>query len=157
MVVPAAYVILRRGDEVLLQVRHNTGYMDGFYSAAAAGHVEAGESVIDAACREALEELDVKINPDDLVPICAMHRTRGTGDPIDERADFFYECWQWSGVPRLVEPHKAADLGWFPLDALPSPVVPHELRVINGLRTGDVPPVVTHGFSAHQAGGLADG
>ena len=43
-VVPAAYVFLLRpgpdGDEVLLQRRRNTGYMDDHWAAAAAGHVE---------------------------------------------------------------------------------------------------------------------
>ena len=47
--VPAAYVILRRGDEVLLQLRRNTGFRDGHWACAAAGHVEAGESVLSAA------------------------------------------------------------------------------------------------------------
>ena len=56
-VVPAAYVLLRRGDEVLLQLRRNTGYMDDHWAAAAAGHVEADESVFEAAVREAREEL----------------------------------------------------------------------------------------------------
>lgn len=29
LLVPEAYVILRRANEVLLQLRQNTGYMDG--------------------------------------------------------------------------------------------------------------------------------
>jgi hypothetical protein len=37
-VVPAAYVYLSRGDQVLLQRRQNTGYMDGMWVAGAAGH-----------------------------------------------------------------------------------------------------------------------
>ena len=41
-VVPAAYVVLRRDDEVLLQLRRGTGYMDGYWACAAAGHVERG-------------------------------------------------------------------------------------------------------------------
>ena len=61
-VVPAAYVLLLRPagsgpDEVLLQLRQHTGFMDGHWACAAAGHVEAGESVLAAAVREAAEEL----------------------------------------------------------------------------------------------------
>ena len=56
-VVPAAYVFLLRGSEVLLQLRQNTGYRDGHWAAAAAGHVEHGESVLVAAVREAEEEI----------------------------------------------------------------------------------------------------
>jgi 8-oxo-dGTP diphosphatase len=149
-VVPAAYVVLRREHdgraEVLLQLRRGTGYMDGFWAAAAAGHVEADESVLEAACREAVEELGVTVHPDDLVPLCAMHRTVAPHGPIDERVDFFFECRSWSGQPRLQESDKSVDLRWFDLDALPEPVVPHELQVMTALRDGTLRPIVTHGF-----------
>jgi len=48
-VVPAAYVVLRRGAKVLLQLRSGTGYRDGHWACAAPWHVEAGESVVQAA------------------------------------------------------------------------------------------------------------
>src|ERR687888_180184 len=120
--------------------------MDGYWAVAAAGHVEKGESVLAAASREAAEELGVKIAPDDLEPVTAMHRTGGDGLPIDERVDFFFAVRRWVGEPRLMEPAKAADLRWFPLDALPDPVVPHELYVLEGIRSGTVSPIVTFGF-----------
>ncbi|AMB60165.1 NUDIX domain-containing protein [Microterricola viridarii] len=152
-VIPAAYVLLRRGravapsghDEVLLQLRRGTGYFDGHWAAGAAGHVEPGESVFAAAAREAHEELGVTIMAAALHPITAMHRTNGNGQPIDERVDFFFECREWSGTPALQE-DKAADLAWFPLDALPTPVVPHELFVLDGLRTGTLAATVAYGF-----------
>lgn len=140
--VPAAYVILRRDDHVLLQLRRNTGYRDGFWAAAAAGHVEEGETVVEAAVREAREELDVV--PTDLTPVTAMHRT-GTREPIDQRVDFFFTCTRWSGTPRRVEEAKSAGIEWFPLDALPENVVPHERFVLDRLRTG-LPPIVEFGF-----------
>jgi 8-oxo-dGTP diphosphatase len=150
VVVPAAYVFLLRpasvpgGREVLLQLRSGTDYMDGHWAAAAAGHVERGESVYDAAAREAAEEIDVG----DLVlePWCAMQRTGVGDDPLDERVDYFFTATSWSGTPRIVEPEKCADLRWFPLDALPDPVVPHELRVLESLRAGSTPPILVHGF-----------
>ncbi|WP_166352914.1 NUDIX hydrolase [Phytoactinopolyspora limicola] len=151
-VVPAVYVLLRRhgdaGSEVLLQLRQNTGYMDGKWAMAAAGHVEAAESVFEAGCREAAEELGVRIEPRHLRALCVMHRTGGTGLPIDERVDFFFECWQWSSTPRLVESDKTADLRWFPLDDLPEPVVPHERLVLGHVHADTLPPVVTFGFDA---------
>jgi 8-oxo-dGTP diphosphatase len=151
-VVPAAYVLLRRSadgvGQLLLQLREGTGYMDGHWAAAAAGHVEAHESVLEAAVREAAEELGIGIRPDDLVPLCAMHRTVAPHGPIDERVDFFFECRSWSGQPRLQESDKSVDLRWFDLDALPEPVVPHELQVMTALRDGTLRPIVTHGFPA---------
>ncbi len=145
-VVPAAYVALRGPRGVLLQLRSGTGYMDGYWAMAAAGHVEADESVFDAVVREAREELGVAIEPDDLTPLCAMHRTGSSPRPIDQRVDFFFECCSWSGEPRLMETDKAAELGWFALDALPEPVVPHEKVVLDGLAAGDLSPVLTFGF-----------
>ena len=151
-VVPAAYVAFRREHDgrpqVLLQLRRGTGYMDGFWAMAAAGHVEADESVLEAACRESAEELGVTVHEDDLVPLCAMHRTGGNGDPIDERVDFFFTCTRWAGEPRVCEPEKSGGLRWCALDALPDPVVPHERWVLDALRAGAVPPITTFGFAA---------
>jgi 8-oxo-dGTP diphosphatase len=145
-VVPAAYVLLRRDERVLLQLRQNTGYRDGHWATAGAGHVEQGEPVTAAACREAAEELGVVIEPAALVPLTTMHRTHGNGQPIDERVDFFFTCARWTGEPTVREPAKSGGLRWCALDALPEPVVPHERWVLDALRSGAVPPITTFGF-----------
>ncbi|MET0784095.1 MAG: NUDIX domain-containing protein [Leifsonia flava] len=144
-VIPAAYVVLRRGDEVLLQRRSGTGYYDGYWAAGAAGHVEQGETLLAAATREALEELGVGVEVRDLVTLTVMHRTGGTGAAIDERLDVFFACTQWTGDPALQE-DKASDLRWFALDALPEQVVPHELAVLEAVRDGTLEPVTVFGF-----------
>ena len=147
VVVPASYVFLLRdgadGVEVLLQLRQNTGYMDDHWAAAAAGHVEQGETAYDAARRETLEEIGVEDVA--LEFVTSMQRTRG-GEPIDERVDFFFTARSWRGEPRIVEPEKCADLRWCPLDRLPDPVVPHELMVLQAVRGGAAPPYTTFGF-----------
>ena len=147
-VVPAAYVLLRRDGRVLLHLRRNTGYRDGHWATAAAGHVEEGEPVTAAACREAAEELGVVIEPVALVPLTTMHRTHRNRRPIDERVDFFFMASKWSGEPRLMEPEKAAGLDWYPLDKLPDPLVPHEARVLGAVADGDaLPAVIAQGFA----------
>jgi 8-oxo-dGTP diphosphatase len=147
VVVPAAYVFLLRdgidGAEVLLQLRQNTGFMDGHWAAAAAGHVEKGETAYDAAHREAREEIAVADL--DLRFVTTMQRTR-SGEPIDERVDFFFSARSWLGEPRVVEPEKCAELRWCLLDDLPHPVVPHELAVLDAIRTGRTTPYSTFGF-----------
>ena len=148
VVVPASYVFLLRegehGTEVLLQWRQNTGFMDQHWAAAAAGHVERGETAFGAAQREATEELG--ITDVALEFLTSMHRTRG-GESIDERIDFFFTARDWSGDPRVIEPEKSAEIRWFPLASLPESVVPHELQVLRGLFDDSVPPYSTHGFT----------
>jgi 8-oxo-dGTP diphosphatase len=147
VVVPAAYVFFLREvdgrEQVLLQLRRGTGYMDEHWATAAAGHIEKGESVFAAAVREAGEELGVADVA--LTPLCAMHRT-GSGEPIDERVDYFLRATSWSGEPRIVEADKCAELRWCDLHDLPAPVVPHELVVIEALREGTLAAILTHGF-----------
>ena len=146
-VIPAAYVVLRADDgRVLLQLRQNTGYLDDHWAIGAAGHVEAGESVFEAGCREAAEELGVEISPDGLEPLCVLHRTGNSRNPIDERVDFFFQCRRWQGEPRRREPDYAAELRWVSLDALPEPVVPHERFVLERWREGTLAPVMPFGF-----------
>ncbi|MFW6772670.1 NUDIX domain-containing protein [Nocardioides sp. CPCC 205120] len=166
VVVPAAYVLLLRpgaGDvpEVLLQLRSGTGYMDDHWASGAAGHVEKGETAYDAARREAAEELGVSVV--DLRVLATMQRRApgpGPVAPIDERVDFFLTATSWAGEPRIMEGAKCADLRWFGLDALPDPVVPHELvaltelrRVVGPLGTvvAEPSPYLTFGFTTPPA------
>ncbi|MCA5893132.1 NUDIX domain-containing protein [Isoptericola sp. NEAU-Y5] len=150
-VVPAAYVYLRREGKVLLSRRAGTGYRDGYWAAAAAGHVEPGESVLDAAVREAREELGIEVDPRDLRPLTTLHRGEPGGPALEQRVDLMFEVTRWDGTPSLQEPDKASDLGWFGLVALPDPVVPHELAVLRALHDAGrhgtvVPPIMTFGF-----------
>jgi 8-oxo-dGTP pyrophosphatase MutT (NUDIX family) len=151
VVVPASYAFLLRGPDddpdVLLQLRRNTGYMDGHWAAGAAGHVERGETAYDAARREAFEELG--IGDLELSFELTMQRTQGA-DPIDERVDFFFTSRSWTGEPTVQEPAKCADLRWFPLSRLPDPVVPHERLALGHL--GTTTKYLTQGFAAGREG-----
>ncbi len=141
LLVAASYVILRRGDEVLLQRRQNTGYMDGFW-ASLAGHVDPYESALDAAVREAREEAGVEIRVEDLRSLTTLHRVQVGGPQVEQRCDFFFEATRWTGEPTVLEPAKCAALEWFALDALPDDVVPYERLVLEGLHRGDLQPVI---------------
>ena len=151
-VVPAAYLLLLRGDsaalEVLLQLRGpGTTYKPGHWATAAAGHVELGETVFAAAAREAQEELGIGVETADVTPLCAMQRTLpGVSDPVEQRVDFFLTTRTWTGDPSVREPEKCSALAWHRPSALPEPMVPHERVLLGLLAAGDVPPVVTFGF-----------
>jgi 8-oxo-dGTP diphosphatase len=150
-VVPAVYLLLRREGQVLLQLRAGTGFMDGHWAAGAAGHVEPGESVLEAAVREAHEELGVTIAPTDLEALTVSHRGLPGGPALEQRVDFFFAASRWQGDPALQEPDRAADLRWFPFVHLPDPVVPHELAVLRALHDGVLPRVMVRGFGDPDA------
>lgn len=175
-VVPAAYLVLTRpaggaadgstrGEaprdagaaarrEVLLQLRQGTPYMDGWWACGAAGHVEAGESTTAAAAREAREELGIEIAPDDLRLAALVHRTIAAATPLEQRFDVFFEVSRWHGEPAVTEPDKAAELRWWPLDALPERTVPHERMALEAIASGHVadhscpvaPALLSRGF-----------
>ncbi len=115
----AVYVILRRGDRVLMILRQNTGYMDGMWDLPA-GHVETGEPASAAAVREAMEEVGVALRVDALRFAHTTHRFHG------DRSYWgvYFEAAGWSGEPAIMEPDKCAGLGWFDPGALPPNTVP---------------------------------
>lgn len=54
--------ILNNKGEILLQKRGETcSYLPGYWSTSVGGHVRAGESYFDGACREAKEELGIEV------------------------------------------------------------------------------------------------
>lgn len=150
--VPASYVYLLRdgtdGTEVLLQRRGPVPYMPGHWAAAAAGHVEPGETAYDAARREAVEELG--ITAVDLDFVLTMQRSR-FGPAVEERVDWFFTSRSWSGEPRIVEPDKCAEIRWCRLDDLPEPMVPHEAHALAHLFSGV--GYLTFGWDDRPGGG----
>lgn len=144
--IPAVYVYLRRRDEVLLQLRQGTGYMDGKWAAGAAGHIELGETAASAGRREAAEELGIAVEEHQLIPLTVMQRTDGTASAIEQRADWLFTATSWLGSPRTVEPTKCAQLEWFSLNSLPDAMPAHERAVLDALTRDNVPPFMTYGF-----------
>jgi ADP-ribose pyrophosphatase YjhB (NUDIX family) len=103
----AVHLFFLREGKILLLRRFNTGYEDGNYSVVA-GHVDAGETVTQAAVREAMEEAGVVLRLEDLQVVHVMNRKSN-----DERVDFFVNVKAWSGEINNTEPDKCDDLAWF--------------------------------------------
>lgn len=120
--IPAVYVVLRRGDQVLLSRRANTGYQDGMLSLVA-GHLDGNETASTAMVREAAEETGITITLSDLHFAHLAHRLNRdtTGQ---ERIDIFFTCETWVGEPENLEPEKCSELVWVPLNQLPDDVIP---------------------------------
>lgn len=111
------HLLLRRGNEVLFGRRQNTGFEDGAWHLPS-GHLEAGESVIDALIREAEEEIGVTIAPADVQFGHIMHNSSSGG-----RMAFFFTVRSWQGEPTNLEPDKCSGLEWFAPDALPDHMI----------------------------------
>jgi 8-oxo-dGTP pyrophosphatase MutT (NUDIX family) len=101
---------------ILLLERSGTGYADG-QLCPPSGHLEDGESVTQAAVREASEEVGVGINPADLAFTHVVHHRNPLGQG---RIGIFFTAARWSGEPVNREPHKCARLCWAD-PALPPP------------------------------------
>ena len=121
-----------RENQILLLRRFNTGFRDGEYSVPA-GHLDGGETVLEAAVREAKEETGVDIPIEAVTFSTVMHRIEG-----EERVDFFFQVHTWRGEPFNAEPEKCDDLRWFDLDQLPENTITYVMQAfenhINAVR-----------------------
>lgn len=109
------------GTQILLQKRQNTGYQDGAYDLAATGHVEAGESLPQALCRELAEELGITVVPTDLAFATMIHKHDRDTDKV-----YFYgyfKVLKYTGTPQVMEPHKNAGLSWWSVSQLPAELI----------------------------------
>ncbi|MDQ5954514.1 MAG: 8-oxo-dGTP diphosphatase, partial [Patescibacteria group bacterium] len=110
----AVYLVARKEDKILLLRRFNTGWMDGMYTLPA-GHIDGNETAEQAMVREAKEEVNLDILPEDFSIVHIMHRNSGDR----EYFDIFCEPKNLNGEPKNNEENKCDDLNWFPIDALP--------------------------------------
>ena len=125
-------IFLIKEGKILLIRRANTGFFDGSYEAPA-GHIDGGEPVRKAAAREALEEVGVSINPEDLHVVHVMHRYGQKA----ERIEFFLTAEKWEGEPENREPDKCDDIAWFPLNSLPENMVPKSHHALEQYLKGE--------------------
>lgn len=126
----AVHVFFVRRGEILLLRRLDTGFEDGKLSVVA-GHVEAGETIMQAAVRESREEVGLELSPERLRVVGVMHRKSD-----DERIDFFLSYPLDTGEPRNVEGDKCSELVWAKLGDLPRDTIPYVRAGIESFREG---------------------
>lgn len=119
-----------REKQILVLRRFNTGYADGQYSLPA-GHLDGNETVIEAAAREAQEEVGVRLEAEHIRFSSVMHRLDG-----EERVDFFVEVQTWDGEPVNAEPEKCDDIRWVNVDDLPTNTIPYIQQALNNHQAG---------------------
>lgn len=110
----AVFVIIRdKQGRVLLMRRANTGYLDGHYDFPS-GHVDPKESFASAIVRETKEEAGLDIVEKDLK---VVHLNQNYSDfPY---INVVFSADKWRGEPRICEPDKCDDIGYFAVDDLP--------------------------------------
>ncbi|AOS64647.1 NUDIX domain-containing protein [Actinoalloteichus hymeniacidonis] len=125
------HVLLVRDNDVLL-TRRRHGDWDAMWHLPS-GKLDPGESVLDAAAREAAEEVGVLIEQADLRHVHTVH-VAGSGPA--PRLGLFFETRKWVGEPVNCEPDKCSGVEWFPFDTLPDDVIPYPLAGIRAYRDG---------------------
>ncbi len=117
----AAYLILRKGNEICMLRRAHTGYEDGNYGLIQ-GHLEGGETAEECIVREAKEEVGIDINLSDVRVVHVQHEPATRGG---EYICVYLEASKWQGDPYNAETAKCDDVRWFDFAQLPENAIPN--------------------------------
>jgi mutator protein MutT len=128
----AAYVLLTKGNQVLLQRRSGDIWMSGYYSLPA-GHTEDGEPFSQTLSREIKEEIGIELVFDATKIAHLSHRYSA---PDYQIVDTFFVCTKWIGEPTICEPDKADELLWCNITTLPENTVPYIKTALQYIHEG---------------------
>ena len=134
-IIPEVFLLLVDDGKILLSRRFQTGYEDGNYGLPG-GHGEDKETMREGAAREALEEIALNIELDDLEFVLTQHRWCDDPGNPHARVGFYFVPKNWKGEPTNMEPDRCDDLSWFPLSNLPTNTIGHIRAAIDDYRKG---------------------
>ncbi|WP_431910890.1 NUDIX hydrolase [Amycolatopsis thermoflava] len=127
------HVLLVDNGNLLLTRRRDTNPTFNGRWHLPSGKLDAGESVLHAAAREAHEEVGVLIDTEDLHHVHTLH-VNGSG--VEPRLGLFFLATHWAGTPANREPDKCSAIDWFPLDNLPADLIDYPAAGIRAYLTG---------------------
>lgn len=133
-VTPSIFAALVKDGGVLLIRRQNTGWCDGYYDLPA-GHLEDQEKLKEATVRELREETGIKVKPNNLKLI---HIHQNHHRPDNPHYGYIFRANEWLGEPKLSEPEKSDDIGFFDLDNLPVKITPYVREALKNLSSDQV-------------------
>jgi 8-oxo-dGTP diphosphatase len=125
--VGAGVVIIKNGKTLLAKRKGKHG--SGMWGSMG-GHVEFGESPIEAVQREAREELGIEIGNIEFAMCMNMIREGKHYLDISFTAEII------NGEPTIQEPDRIESIGWYSLDELPNPLFPPVQAVLEAMKTG---------------------
>jgi 8-oxo-dGTP diphosphatase len=110
--------IVNDKNEVLLSLR-SSAHATGFWCAPG-GHMEYGETFLEAGARETKEEVDINVSEVDVVGVISNVY------PEEKKhyVTVHMRAKKYSGEAKLMEPDKFTDMKWFSLSALPVNIFP---------------------------------
>lgn len=130
------FLLLTDADRVLLALRAATGYADGQWNLPS-GKLELGEDAISAVIRETREEIGLHLHADEPRLTAVVHHHPVAG--IARVGLVFTVSFDRHrhDEPVNAEPHKCAQVTWFPSDQLPANTYPYSAAGIRAVRDNE--------------------
>lgn len=125
LIAPSVNVYIIKNDKVLLGRRQNTGYADGKLCPPG-GHVEEGETPLQATVRELKEEVGIEIDAHDLEFVCVAARD----DSPTAYVGYEFMLKDKDYTPANTEPEKCSELVWVDIADLPDDVISDFAEII---------------------------
>jgi len=130
----AVFVAILKQDSVLLQLRKNTGWLDGSYDLLS-GHIEPGEKFLTAGVREVAEEGGLTVKQEDLELFHVSQHEGGNKGPYTY---FMFPAGKWQGKLATNDPDKVEELKFVPLNNLPDNTAPYVKRALRDIAANTV-------------------
>jgi 8-oxo-dGTP diphosphatase len=144
-----AYMLLERDGQVLMMRRAEGATYAAGLLCPPSGHVEADETVSDAAIRETAEETGVRLRPDEVRCATVVHH-RGPGGQV--RIGWFFAAEPgWTGEPVNQEPSKHAGMVWIDPAAPPGDLVAYTWAGLRAWQSGAPTPFTSRNQVAQSA------
>lgn len=116
-------------DEILLLLRQNTGYLDGYYDLPG-GHVDKNEDIFSAMIRETNEEVGIDIYREEMEIAHIYHHYK------KDMLKFVFITNKYTGILVNNEPKNCKELKWFEIDRLPTNIIPKIKKEILNIKNG---------------------
>lgn len=120
---------------ILIGLRNHTGHGSGEWCFPG-GHLEFGETLIEAARRETQEESGLEIDEFKLISVADEMRYIATNNKHYLNIGLLGRYK--GGEPRIMEPEKISEWRWFAMDQLPSPLFEGTELMIRNYREGKI-------------------
>jgi 8-oxo-dGTP diphosphatase len=121
-------LLIRKDGKLLLGLRGRKCFGAGTW-ALPGGHLEFGESLIAAACREVKEELGAEVKPGQLRLASIVDDLPLDGSPHYIHVSFEMKNPGWQ--PRIMEPDECDEWRYFELDNLPTNFFPPHKGIVD--------------------------